>query len=117
MAAAAVTALVAAVANGLDEAINGQPDGAPPPVLRGMGAFIFAFPYALVGLLVLGLPYAFILRKFRAETAAVYAVGGAGLGVIWLFVLLRSLNAAALVSGALFGCLCALCWWWLRPKS
>ena len=115
--ASALTALLAAVLNGIEEALNAAPHNAPPALLRGLGAFIFALPYTIVGLLVLGLPSALLLRKFRAESALTYAAIGAVLGIVWLFLLLRPLNAATLAFGALSGCACALSWWVLRPKT
>lgn len=115
--ASAFTALTAAVINGVYEALNTTPYNAPPPLVRGLGAFIFALPYTMLGLLIFGLPCAFLLRKFRAETALTYAASGAVLGTAWLFFLLRPLNAAAIGFGALSGCACALSWWFLRPRS
>jgi hypothetical protein len=88
---------------------------AGPPFARAVGAFALMFPFTLLGLLVLGLPTAYLLRRARAESALSYAAVGCVTGLIWGAILGVQTNYGHAVT-AFYGCSCALFWWILRPR-
>ena len=79
--------------------------------------FSVSFPYILVGLILLGFPIAYILARVRAENAFTYALAGAGAGILWGKLALGVLTTTYGIASALYGCLCARFWWWLRPRA
>lgn len=89
---------------------------AGPPLLRAIWLFVFSLPFILVGLLLLGLPTAYLLHRARAESALSYGVAGAAMGALfggfWGFHTLYGYAVSVF-----YGCSCALFWWMLRPKA
>ena len=112
-----LTALVGAVANWLYERFF-APDlyAAGPPLARAVEAVALTFPFVLAGLLVFGLPAAYLLRIGRLESAISYAAAGAVTGATWgaTFDVVWPFGYAAF---AFYGCTCALFWWLLRPRA
>ena len=87
------------------------------PLARGVFMVAVSFPYVLVGLILLGLPTAYLLSKARAENVFTYALAGAATGALWGKVALGALTPYGIAILAVYGCVCALFWWWLRPRS
>jgi len=111
------TALVGAIENWFYERFF-APDlyAAGPPLGRAMFTLGIAVPYILAGLIVLGLPAAYALRRMRAESALNYAAAGLVTGALWGFTTLSS-NSYGIALAAFYGGVCALFWWWLRPRG
>lgn len=86
------------------------------PLARGVFALAFSFPYILVGLVLLGLPADYALRRLRLDGPFPFAVTGAATGVIWGLILLPYVTAYGYFNTAFYGCVCALFWWLLRPS-
>lgn len=113
---ALLTAFVGAIENWFYERFF-APDlySAGPPLLRAIWLAVWSFPFILVGLLVLGLPSAYLLRRGRVESAFSYAAAGAATGAVWGVMLGFQTTYGCAVS-AFYGCSCALFWWMLRPR-
>jgi hypothetical protein len=86
------------------------------PVVRAAFAATLTFPFILAGLVIVGLPVAYLLRRIRAESGVVYAAAGAVSGLLVGAAIGFQTTYGFLVS-AFYGCSCALFWWWARPKS
>ena len=116
--AALLTAFVGAIENWLYERFF-APElyAAGPPLSRGVFLAVFSFPYILVGLLLLGLPCAYLLHRMRAESALTYALAGLVTGALWGAVALPNSSPLGFVLCGLYGCVCALFWWWIRPRG
>ena len=117
LSAALLTALVGAIENWFYERFF-APDlyATGHPLARGAFMLAISFPYILVGLALLGLPAAYALRRVRAESALVYAITGTITGALWGLIVLEHASTYGSVLSALYGCLCALFWWGLRPR-
>ena len=89
---------------------------AGPPLWRAIGSVGLTLPFIFVGLLVLGLPAAYLLRRGRLESALSYAAAGTTTGTLWGYVLGFQTTYGYVVS-AFYGCSCALFWWMLRPRD
>lgn len=87
------------------------------PIARGLFMLAISFPYILVGLILLGLPTAYVLSRARAENAFTYAFAGAAAGALWGKVAVGVLTTYGIAMSAFYGCVCALFWWWLRPRT
>ncbi|HEX6661284.1 MAG TPA: hypothetical protein VF067_05395 [Sphingomicrobium sp.] len=113
-----LTAFVGALENWLYELFF-APDlyAAGNPLARGVFALGLSFPYILVGLLLLGLPIAYALHRLRAESALTYSIAGLVTGSLWGWIALGSQTAYGLLITAFYGIVCALFWWWLRPRG
>lgn len=112
-----LTALLGAIGNWLYERfLAPELYAVGHPLARGVGMFALSFPYILLGLILLGLPTAYILSKRRAENVFTYAFAGAVAGTLWGKVALGSLTTAGIAISAAYGCLCALLWWGVRPR-
>jgi O-antigen/teichoic acid export membrane protein len=90
---------------------------AGPPLSRAMWAVVFSFPFILLGLLLLGLPAAYLLHRGRVESALSYGVAGAAMGAIFGAFWGFHASAYGYAVSAFYGCSCALFWWMLRPKA
>lgn len=88
---------------------------AGPPFARATWLIALTLPFVLVGLLIVGLPTAFVLRRVRLESALIYAAVGAVTGA--LFGAIWSQTGYGYAVSAFYGCACALIWWALRPKG
>ena len=112
-----LTAFVGAIQNWFYERFF-APDlySAGPPLWRAIGMIGLSLPFILMGLLVLGLPAAYLLRRARFESALSYAAAGATTGTVWGAVLGFQTTYGFVVS-AFYGCSCALFWWMLRPRA
>lgn len=112
-----LTALAGALQNWFYERIF-APDlyAAGNPLARGVAMLAITFPYILLGLIVLGLPTAYALKRVRAENVFTYALAGAGTGALWGKLAAGALTTYGLATSAFYGCVCALFWWWLRPR-
>ena len=117
-AASLLTAVIGGVQNWLYERFF-APDlyATGPPLARAIWAIVFSFPFILAGLLLLGLPVAFLLRRARAENSLTYAVTGAAGGCLWSTLIGFDATNYGIALAAFYGCACALFWWWLRPKA
>jgi hypothetical protein len=115
--ASLLTALAGAFQNWLYERFS-APDlyAAGHPVARAVWSAAFSFPFILTGLLILGLPTAFLLRRLRAEGGLLYAAAGAATGALFGAVIGFQTTHGFAVS-VFYGCFCALSWWWLRPRA
>lgn len=111
-----IAAAVGTILNVIQVRVAWGPVYAQPILWRALGGFLFAIPYTLAGLLLLGLPAAFMLRRFRAETTWNYSLVGAALGATWFYLWVRSPDLASWGLGAVLGCVCALSWWKLQPN-
>lgn len=87
------------------------------PLARAVFTLAITFPYILVGLIVLGLPTAYALMRTRAENAATYALAGTAAGALWGNVAAGMLTTYGIGVSAFYGCLCALFWWRMRPRT
>ena len=115
---ALLTALVGAIENWFFErffAPNLYATG--PPIARGVFALVWSFPFILVGLVVLGLPIAYSLARMRAESGLAYVLAGALAGTLWGAVAIGLVTTYGIGVSAFYGGVCALLWWWLRPRS
>jgi hypothetical protein len=114
--AALLTALLGAVENWFYERFF-APElyAVGPPLGRAIWLAAFSFPFILVGLLLLGLPIAYLLHRWRVESAPFYALLGMASGGVWGSLIGFQTNYGFAVS-AFYGCSCALFWWRLRPK-
>ena len=117
-AATLLTSLVGAVANFIYELLL-RPDlyAAGHPLPRAGFAFILFSPFILAGLIVLGLPTAYLLRRLNAENGMVYAATGVLTGELWGLAILELGTPEGAIMSGLLGGACALFWWWLRHKS
>jgi hypothetical protein len=79
LAAALGAGLAASVILGL---FNAQDDGIAALVSIGASMMMVAFVVALAHVLLLGLPYALLLRRLRRDTLPMMVVGGAVIGVL-----------------------------------
>ena len=113
-----LTAFVGAIENGFYERFF-APElyGAGHPIARGAFLLAFSFPYILVGLILLGLPIAYALMRARAENVVAYALAGAATGALWGKIAIGAVTTYGLATSAFYGCVCALLWWWLRPRT
>ena len=111
-----LTAFAVATANSLDERFFHPDTFATGPWL-GRWAFVFvvSVPFILSGLLFLGLPASYALRRFSAETSLNYALAGLVTGAIWGLIV-TDRDATDVVLTGLLGAVCLLFWWLLRPK-
>lgn len=112
-----LTALIGAIENWFYERFS-APElyAAGPPLGRALFLAGMSIPFILAGLILLGLPAAYALRRTRAESAISYAVVGFILGALYGFVM-GALTTNGYVVCGFYGCVCALFWWWLRPRS
>jgi hypothetical protein len=113
-----LTALIGAIANWFFELFF-APDlyAAGPPFARGVFVLVVSFPFIITALILLGLPITYALGRFKAESAFVYALAGAASGAAWGALVFGSLTTYGQVACALQGVVCALVWWWLRPRG
>ena len=115
--ASVLTAIVGAVERwGYDGFSVSLLDGAGPLVFGAIWLIAWSVLFAFAGLLVLGLPTAHLLHRSRIENPFSLAVAGAIAGALWGFLtgLEGSLGSD---TTAFYGCMCALFWWVLRPKT
>jgi hypothetical protein len=112
------TAASGAVANFFYERFF-APDlyAAGPPILRAAFALAITSPLILAGLIFLGLPLSFLLKRLGIENAISYAVTGALSGVAFGVILTQLHHTELLVTAASYGTTCALFWWWFRFKA
>lgn len=116
LAAAALTAAVGAVGNTFYEFFfDPQADATGPVLARAAFAFAFLFPYILAGLLVVGAPTAFILRRFRMDNLVVFGLAGALAGAA-IGVIAASGFPRLQMTFAVYGCVSAIAFWALRRR-
>lgn len=89
---------------------------AGPAILRGAAALVIASPFILAGLIILGLPLSFLLKRLRVENSVSYAVTGALSGIAFGVALTRAHHVEMFAMAAFYGMACALFWWWFKPK-
>lgn len=111
-----LTAFVGAVENWLYELFFPDLYATGNPFARGVFMLAVSFPYILAALVLLGLPTAYGLRRLRSENVFAYAMAGLATGALWGAIVLGSRSYGIGVT-AFYGCVCALFWWWLRPRS
>lgn len=111
-----LTAFVVATANTLEERLL-DPELYAVGSALGRWAFVFvvSIPFILSGLILLGLPASYVLRRFNAETGPNYAFAGFLGGAIWGLIV-TDRDARDIVLAAFFGATCLLLWWLLNPK-
>ena len=115
--ATAITAVIGAVANGVNERIFDQDAyNAGPALGRALFAFTLTSPFILVGLLLIGLPTDYALRRFQFYNAFAFGFSGAAAGLACGAILVDGLSES-LVIFAGYGCVSALAWWALRPSK
>ena len=111
-----LTSLVGAIGNWFYERLfTPELYSAGPPLVRALWLAGMSFPFIFVGLLILGLPAAYLLRRGRAESAVSYALVGFILGAVYGFIMGPLTTYGYAVCG-LYGGACALFWWWRRPR-
>jgi hypothetical protein len=114
--ATAATAFAGAVINFFYELVfRPNPYAAGPPIARGAFLIVWTSPFILVGLIVLGLPTSYLLKRFKVEHSVSYALTGAIAGIAYGVPVDH--HAAWLALVALFGAGSALFWWWFRPRG
>ena len=110
-----LTAFVVATQNTLEERFfHPELYSTGPWLGRWVFVFIVSIPFIFSGLLFLGLPASYALRRLSAETALNYALAGVVTGAIWGLVM-TDRDAADVVRTAFFGATCSLFWWLFRP--
>jgi hypothetical protein len=111
-----LTSLIGAIGNWFYERFF-APDlyAAGPPLDRALWLTGMSIPFVFVGLLILGLPAAYLLRRGRAESAISYAIVGFILGALYGLVM-GPLTTHGYIACGLYGGTCALFWWSWRPK-
>lgn len=115
--AAALTAAVGALGNTFYELLF-DPEGytAGPVLARAAFAFAFPFPFILAGLLVVGTPTAFFLRRFHFDNLIVFGLAGALVGAAIGFVVVSGLPRLQTVFGV-YGCVSAVAYWALQQRT
>ena len=88
-----------------------------PPSARGAFVIVWTCPFILVGLIVLGLPASYLLKRLNLENSALYLLAGAISGIAYGVLLFQLHHTEWLVTAASFGAGAALFWWWFRPRS
>lgn len=79
-----LTAVLGAIENwGYERFFAPELYAAGPPFARATWLIAFSFPFILAGLLIIGLPTAFVLRRARLGSALSYAAVGAVTGALW----------------------------------
>ena len=120
--AALLTALVAAFANWINERIF-APElyAAGHPLARAVFVMVLTFPFILGGLLVLGIPAALCLWRFRVQNILTYALAGVVTGILWgvtVVAMFRpTFGITPHIVDATFGSVSMLFWWGLRPRQ
>ena len=72
--------------------------------------YVFTIPFILTGLILLGLPTSYLLKRLKLENWLCYALVGAVLGVGFLYALLSHPTSFGTGAAAVYGCLCAFVW-------
>lgn len=110
-----ITAFIVATENSLEERFFHPELYATGPWLgRWVFVFVVSIPLILSGLLFLGLPASYALRRLSAETASSYASAGLATGAIWGLIVTDG-DMADIFLTASTGAICLLFWWLLRP--
>jgi hypothetical protein len=113
-----LTGLIGALANTVYERFfDLEAYDAGPPLGRGLFLVVVTLPFILAGLVLLGLPTTYILRRFGAESAWNYALAGTTIGASCSLLFSSSPSLEQIALTAVYGVVCALCWSALRPKS
>jgi hypothetical protein len=85
---------------------------AGPPLGRAAWVIAWSSPFILAGLVILGLPTAYLLHRARVENALSYGIAGLLTGTLWGYVIVYDFGLSGF-----YGCVCALFWWLLRPRG
>jgi hypothetical protein len=111
-----LTAFVVAAENSIEERFfHSELYAAGPWLGRWVFVFVVSIPFILSGLLFLGLPASYALRRLGAESAPNYALAGLVTGAVWgLAVTDRDVSDVG--TTAFFGAVCLLLWWLFRPN-
>ncbi len=88
-----------------------------PPLARGAFVIVWTSPLILGGLIVLGLPVSYLLKRLNLENSASYLLAGAISGIAYGVLLFQLHHTEWLVTVASFGAGAALFWWLFRPGS
>jgi hypothetical protein len=120
--AALFTAVVAAFANWIYELFFDPARYATGlPIARGLFVIVMTFPFILGGLVVLGIPTTWLLRRFHVANAFTFGLTGAVTGVLWgatvVALAVPTFGITAHVLNATFGVMSMLFWWWVSPKA
>lgn len=78
---------------------------------------VWTSPFILVGLIILGLPISYLLKRFNIENSASYLVIGAISGIAYGVLLFQLHHTEWPVTVASFGAGSALFWWWFRRDA
>lgn len=117
LATATITALIGAVLNEFYRVFFDPELYNSGPRLSGAIFFcVLTIPFILTGLILLGLPTSYLLKRLKLENWLSYAFVGATLGVGFLYALLSYLTPFGIGSAAVYGCLCATVWFAFRRK-
>lgn len=113
IAAAALTAALGSLAGMICERLF-DPEGyaAGPPLARAAIAFAVPFPFVFAGLLVVGVPVAYTLRRLRLESGIGYALAGTAAGGLIGIALATGLPRTQILCVA-YGCVSAVSLWML----
>lgn len=115
--AAALTAAAGALGNTFYEFFfDPEAYTAGPILARAAFAFAFPFPFILAGLLIVGTPTAFFLRRFHLDNLIVFGLAGALAGAAIGFVVASGLPRLQTAFGV-YGCVSALTYWALRQRT
>jgi hypothetical protein len=117
IAAAAVTAAIGAVANGIYERLfDPQAYAAGTAIGRAAFAFLYPFPFILAGLLVVGTPVTYVLSRWHIDNVMAYAIAGAtGGGLIGMAMAEGFPRVQWMFVG--YGCVSAVAYWALRYRD
>ncbi len=77
---------------------------------------VVTIPFILTGLILLGLPTSYLLKRLKLESWLSYALVGAALGAGVPYALLSYLTPVGIGGAAVYGCLCAIVWFAMRRK-
>jgi hypothetical protein len=90
--------------------------GSSLPLSVTIFIYVLTIPFILTGLILLGLPTSYLLKRLKLESWLSYALVGAALGVGCVYALLSYLTPFGIAAGAGYGCPCAIVWFALRRK-
>jgi hypothetical protein len=120
--AALMTALLAAIVNwGYERFLAPDLYAAGPPLARAIFVILLTVPFILGGLLILGIPAAWVLRRLHTQNIVTFAIAGAVTGIVWgqaVVALVRpTFGMTPYIVDAVFGATSMMLWWWMSPKD
>jgi len=117
-----MTAVVAAIVNWAYERFL-APDlyAAGPPLARAVFVVGLTVPFILGGLLIFGIPAAWVLRRLGSQNVLTFAIAGAVTGVVWgqtVVALVRpTFGTTPYIVDGVFGATSMIFWWLISPKD